>query len=81
MKSNGSISKSDRMDNRADISNRKVAVPKAKLLSGSVVNKYPVVLDDGRTTIFISDRSKEPEARKNYEMRAGNKLRQYAKKS
>ena len=35
----------------------------------SVVDKYPVTLDDGKTIIFISDKSKEPETRKRYEQR------------
>jgi Tol biopolymer transport system component len=40
-----------------------------KLLTGSTTDKYPVVLDNGKTIIFISDRSKEAETRLKYQMR------------
>jgi len=32
-------------------------------LTGSAADKFPVILDSGRTDIFISDRSKEAEIR------------------
>jgi hypothetical protein len=51
------------------VSNHKVAVPKSKLLFGSVVDKYPVVLDDGRTIIFIRDKSREREIRLRYALK------------
>jgi hypothetical protein len=54
------------------MSNRQAAVPGSKLASGSVVGLYPVILDGGRTTIYISDVSKEAETRKKYELRMGN---------
>jgi hypothetical protein len=38
-----------------------------KLSLGSISDKYPVVLNDGRTVIFISDKSKEAEIRQKYE--------------
>ena len=63
--------KTDAMDNRMEISNHQVTVPKAKLSSGSVVEKYPVMLDDGRTIVFISDKSRESEIRLRYAL---NKL-------
>ena len=44
----------------------------SKLLTGSTKDKYPVILDGGRTTIFISDKSKEAETRLKYELRKGN---------
>ena len=43
--------------------------PDSKLLTGSLTNKYPVILDGGRTIIFISDKSKEAETRERYEAR------------
>lgn len=59
----------DAIDNRMKVSNHKVAVPKSKLSSGSVVNKYPVILDDGRTVVFIADKSREREIRLRYALR------------
>jgi len=61
--------KTDTMDNRMEISNHQVTVPKAKLSSGSVVEKYPVMLDDGRTIVFISDKSRESEIRLRYALK------------
>jgi hypothetical protein len=59
----------DAMDNRMKISNHQVKVPKAKLATGSVVGLYPVVLDDGKTIIYTSDKSKEGEIRSRYALR------------
>lgn len=68
------------MDNRLEISNNKVMVPKSKLSSGSVADKYPVTLDDGKTIIFISDKSKEPETRQRYELRVASRFMKFVKK-
>ena len=56
----------DAIDNRMGMSNHKVAIPKSKLSSGSVAGKYPVFLDDGRTVVFIADKSREREIRLRY---------------
>jgi hypothetical protein len=61
----------DAIDNRMEISNHKVSVPRSKLLSGSVEEKYPVVLDDGRTVVYISDKSREREVRLRYALQKG----------
>jgi len=45
----------------------RLTLPNEKLLMGSTSDKYPVVLNDGRTVIFISDKSKEAEIRQKYE--------------
>jgi hypothetical protein len=45
---------------------QKARIPKSKLSSGSTAGKYPISLDGGKTIIFISDKSKEPEARLRY---------------
>jgi len=42
-------------------------LPDEKPLMGSISDKYPVVLNDGRTVVFISDKSKEAEIRQKYE--------------
>lgn len=70
MKSVRQIKKGDAVDNRMELSNhRRDTIPKAKLSSGSVVNKFPVLLDDGRTIVFISDKSQEREVRLRYALR------------
>jgi len=51
------------------LANHTFKVPDSKLLTGSLTNKYPVILDGGRTIIYISDKSKEAEIRERYEQR------------
>jgi len=69
MKNTQHFKKQDSFDSKMEISNHQVSVPKSKLSTGSVVNKYPVVLDDGRTIIYIADKSREPEIRLRYSLR------------
>jgi len=61
--------KKDVIENRMNLANHQGKVPYAKLLTGSVQNKYPVILDGGKTILFISDKSKEAETILRYEMR------------
>lgn len=61
--------KKDTLTNRMNLANNRLKVPHAKLLTGSTSDKYPVILDGGRTIIFISDKSKEAETRANYALR------------
>jgi len=69
MKKLQQITTNDAFDNRMNISNRQIRVPKPKLSTGSVVGKYPVILDGGRTIIYITDKSKESEIRSRYELK------------
>jgi len=55
--------KKDAIDNRLEMSNYQETVPMSKLSSGSVVDKFPILLDDGRTVVYISDKSREREIR------------------
>ncbi len=50
---------------------QKLHMPKhnSKLLTGSTTDKYAVVMDDGKTIVFISDKSKEEETRLKFKMR------------
>jgi hypothetical protein len=69
MKNSQHILANDAIDNRLNISNHQARVPKPKLSTGSVIDKYPVVLDDGRTIIYITDKSRESEIRSRYALR------------
>jgi hypothetical protein len=69
MKNNRHIATNDAVDNRMEMSHHRVPVPVTKLLAGSVAEKYPVVLDDGRTIVYITDKSREREVRLRYELR------------
>jgi hypothetical protein len=61
--------KNDILSNRMSLGNHRLSIPNSKLLNGSVSDKYPVVLDGGKTIIFIADKSMEAETRYRYELR------------
>ena len=69
MKNSPHITSNDSFDNKMSISNRQSRVPKPALSTGSVTDKYAVVLDDGRTVIYINDKSREGEIRSRYALR------------
>ena len=69
MKNSRHIPVNDVVDNRLEISNHKHSVPESKRSSGSVTDKFPVMLDDGRTIVYIADRSREREIRLRYGLR------------
>ena len=58
--------KSDVIENRMNLSNHRNSIPANKLVQGSTQDKYPVILDNGKTIIFISDKSQEAEIRFRY---------------
>ncbi len=61
--------KGDMFDNRHNLFNYQKAIPKEKQENGSTKDKYPVILDDGKTIIFISDKTKEQEVIERYKNR------------
>jgi len=61
--------KKDAIVSRLDMSNYQETFPKTKLSAGSVADKYPVLLDNGRTVVYISDKSREREIRLRYALR------------
>ena len=64
--------KKDTLEYRMMQERQRLKVPDSKLLSGSTKDKYPVILDGGKTIIFIDDKSKESETRKRHDARLGN---------
>jgi len=62
------------------IEHTRLKSPNSKLLTGSLIGKYPIVLDGGRTTIYISDLNKESEIRERYQLRRDSRLNIFAKK-
>jgi hypothetical protein len=62
------------LEYRMMLEHNRLKISNSKLLTGSLVGKYPIILDGGRTTIFISDKSKEAETREKYQIRKDNKL-------
>ncbi|MFZ4520293.1 MAG: hypothetical protein ACOYNC_01230 [Bacteroidales bacterium] len=80
MKTVRTITTNDAADNRLELGNQQIRIPRSKLLNGSVANKYPVTLDDGKTIIFISDRNKETETRQKYELQVASRFVKFVKK-
>jgi hypothetical protein len=60
--------KNDLIDNSLDLSFNRNKISNEKLLMGSTSDKFPVVLNDGRTIIYITDKNKEAEIRLKYEL-------------
>jgi hypothetical protein len=60
--------KKDNLEYRRMLERQQSKIPDSKLSGGSIKGKYPVVLDDGKTVIFISDKSKEAETREKYRL-------------
>jgi hypothetical protein len=58
----------DKLENKINLALNRTKIPQEKLIMGSISDKYPVVMDDGRTIIYISDKSKEAETRLKYEL-------------
>ena len=69
--------KKETFEHRMMQERQRLKIPDSKLLTGSLAGKFPIVLDGGKTTIFITDKSKESETRERYELRRGNKLTSY----
>jgi len=60
--------KNDKLDNRSSLALNKSKIPAEKLLMGSTKGKFPVVMDDGKTIVYISDESKAEETRLKYKL-------------
>lgn len=56
------------MKNETTEHKSRVTKDTSKLLTGSTADKYPVLMDDRKTIIFISDKSKENETRLRYSL-------------
>jgi hypothetical protein len=62
--------KDDPFENRHKFISAQNTIPPAKLLAGSTKDKFAIVLDGGKTIIFISDLSKKKETIERYENRS-----------
>lgn len=61
--------KGDKFGNWQNLKNQQGVIPKAKQENGSTKDKFPVVLDDGKTIIFIDDKTKAKEVIERYKNR------------
>ena len=60
--------KKDTLEYRMMLERQQLKIRNSKLLMGSTKDKYPVILDDGKTIIFISDKNKEAETKEKYKL-------------
>ncbi len=69
MKTSRHISTNDILDNHLSVSNHPRRVPKNKTYTGNLTGKYPIILNDGRTIIYVTDKSREDEIRAKYALK------------
>ncbi len=60
--------KNNSFENRIRLANNLSKIPEDKLQSGSTKGKYPVVMDGGKTIVYIADESKADETRLKYKL-------------
>jgi hypothetical protein len=65
--------KFDKFDVRRKLNHPQEDIPKGKIQAGSTKDKFPVILDDGKTIIFISDKKKAQETIERYRTRGYRK--------
>jgi len=61
--------KNDKYDVRRKMVHPQEAIPASKQQAGSTKDKFPVILDGGKTIIFISDKKKSKETIERYNRR------------
>jgi hypothetical protein len=70
--------KNDTLENRLNLARIRAKIPDEKLLMGSLKGKFPVILDDGKTIVYISDESKADEIRLRYKLLRESKYPTYS---
>jgi len=68
------------LEYRMMLEHNRLKIPNAKLLTGSLAGLHPIILDGGRTTLFIADLTKEAEIRERYQLRRDSRLNIFIKK-
>ncbi|MBW6479378.1 MAG: hypothetical protein K0B37_08125 [Bacteroidales bacterium] len=64
----------NKIENSLNLASNRNEISNEKMLMGSTSNKHPVFLNDGRTVVFISDKSREAEIRLKYELLKEKKI-------
>lgn len=64
-------------ENRMILAGKRFKISDERLAKGSTLDKFPVILDDGKTVIYISDKSKEAATRLKYELLRKSRLITY----
>lgn len=68
------------LEYRMMLEHNRLKIPDSKLLSGSLIGKFPITFDGGKTTIFIADLSKEADTRERYQLQRDSRLNVFVKK-
>ena len=66
--------KNTTLENRMRMAHNRSKIPDDKLSMGSTKEKFPVLLDDGKTIIYISDKSKIEETKQKYAVLKNSKF-------
>ena len=69
MKSQLHITANNETAKRMNYAHTRSRAAKSKPASGSVVGLIPVILDGGRTIIYVTDKARETEVRMKYALR------------
>jgi len=67
--------KGDKFGNWHRLKNQQGIIPKAQQENGSTEDKFPIVLDDGKTVIYVSDKKKAKEVIERYKNRGKHLIR------
>lgn len=60
--------KTSTLEKMMKVSRNRLKISDERILMGATKNKFPVMLKDGKTVIYITDKSKAEETREKYEL-------------
>ena len=69
--------KNSTLENRMLLARKRFQISDERLSMGSIIDKFPVVMDDGKTVIYVTDKSKVEETRLKYELLRKSRLNTY----
>ena len=69
--------KNSTLENRMILARKRFQISDERLSMGSIRDKFPVVMDDGKTVIYVTDKSKVEETRLKYELLRKSRLNTY----
>lgn len=70
--------KTSTLEKMMKVSRNRFKISDERILMGATKNKFPVLLKDGKTIIYISDESKAAETRLKYELLKDSKFTLYS---
>ena len=67
--------KHEKFGNWGGLNSHKGIIPKSQQQNGSTEDKFPIVLDDGKTVIYVTDKKKAKEVIERYKNRLNHLIR------